>query len=84
MIVLHASVYERHFFLWGEAPVEEVPRMSRRRGRQTQRSQPEQRRYDAGADPLLAALVEVGTGCVASRRTEALPGSYTRQHANSV
>jgi SNF2 family DNA or RNA helicase len=73
MIVLHASVYEHRFLLWGEAPVEEAARVPKRHRRQTQQSQPEQWRYNAGADALLAALVEAGTGVAASKgRTETI------------
>ena len=66
MIILHAGVYEKEFFLWGEKPGETEPLPPRQRGQknkkgvQSARAHPLILPYDAGVRDLAAALVEAG------------------------
>ena len=66
MIILHAGVYEKEFFLWGEKPGETEPLPPRQRkqknkkGVRAARSHPPFFPYDAGGQDLAAALVEAG------------------------
>jgi hypothetical protein len=66
MIILHAGVYEKEFFLWGEKPGETEPLPPRQRRQKNKksvraaRSHPPFFPYDAGGQDLAAALVEAG------------------------
>ncbi|MFQ5694436.1 MAG: DEAD/DEAH box helicase [Terriglobia bacterium] len=67
MIVLHAGVCDSRFLLWGETPVGLATRPRRRRGHQPKSPRPERLLYDAGADGLMATLVEAGTSVTTSK-----------------
>lgn len=59
MIILHASIRDGHFLLWGETPVELEAVPAKRRGRKTVTAQrASSLPYMAGAEALLAALTE--------------------------
>ena len=66
MIILHAGVYEKEFFLWGEKPreTEVLPLRQRRqknkKGVRGARSHPVFFPYDAGGQDLATALVDAG------------------------
>jgi superfamily II DNA or RNA helicase len=55
MLILHAGLYDRRLFLWGEAPPAS-PRA--RRGRKPKAAAAQLHPFDAGAKPLAAALKE--------------------------
>ena len=74
MIILHAGVYEKELFLWGERPVAEPlphrqPGQKSKRPAQSSRVYPPFLPYDAGARDLAAALMEAGIDCTASKKS---------------
>ena len=70
MIILHGSVYEGQFLLWGETPRDaeirsRAPGGQMRRGRAvTARARVPFFAYDAGIEPLVAAVAEVSIDLV--------------------
>lgn len=58
MIILHAGFLGDRLFVWGEAPLDQAMRATKRRGRKPKTPQSEALPYDAGAELLLGALSE--------------------------
>jgi hypothetical protein len=74
MIILHAGVYEKEFFLWGEKPGETEPlpprqrRQKNKKGVQSALAHPLILPYDAGVRDLAAALIEAGIDLTAPQK----------------
>lgn len=62
MLILHASVLDREFLVWGEKPSEAAPPPSRKRRPSVEDKQPEPLVNDAGRDVLLEALAAANAG----------------------
>ena len=74
MIILHAGVYEKEFFLWGEKSGETetlYPRQRKQKnqeGIRTARSHPPFSAYHAGASDLEAAFIDAGIDFTTSQK----------------
>jgi len=72
MIILHAGVLERQFFIWGEIPLEQkaplYKKVRRKDAPKATSSLPKPLPYDAGREKLSAALKETGLSLKVSKR----------------
>jgi SNF2 family DNA or RNA helicase len=62
MIILHATIHDRRFFLWGETPAAKNPGVAARHGRKPKGLRPPPYPYDAGTERLVLALADAVTG----------------------